>query len=368
MSFECYLSESKNEEIDLDEFIKKIKAKGLYGFNVFSKINEQELRKIIQDDKYFEERMKKAGLPSKNPLSEMVIRPQNNSNSNTPNTTQNKLSLAVRLGLKQEEDKPAQTQQKDVNTDKGDQNKSSLNVLSNKEPVQQKETPLSFADRIKAEYEKRKANREELATKEKELRDERAKEAEKVAVEKEPATFGNKNLDDQKQTDQTTADKKNDELDKKLTNSMFKRTRANTKVDDAGYKKVTNTVPDVSAENKLKAAMDKRFPKADPEKESTQKLGNSDQPVVSRRPINEYSKRTLLAIADRMEFNVYCKFRKVNGEIRTGNFRIGTTESQITQKQDTIIVTDLDILKQTNKQEESWRTIPLERIIEIKPT
>lgn len=370
MSFEYYLSESKNEEIDLDEFIKKIKEKGLYGFNVFSKITESELRKIIADDKYFESRMQKEGLPTNIPLSEMVIRPDKNKKQKAEDPKSSKLSLAVRLGLKKE---VAPESQEDQSGDQENSNKTKLNVFAKGREDEQDQTdttPQSFADRIRAEYERRKQEREELADKEKELRDQRAKEAEESNKDKPAVTFGNKSLIDQQAKDQETSDKKNDDLDKQLTDAMFKRTRANTKVDNDGYKKVTNagSVNDRSAEERLRAAMDKRFPKSDPEKESKQKLGNSNQLVsASRRSNNEYSKRTLLAIADRMDFDVYCKFRKANGEIRTGTFRIGKTVSQITQKQDTIIVTDLDLLAQTKEQKESWRTIPLQRILEIKP-
>lgn len=67
-----------------------------------------------------------------------------------------------------------------------------------------------------------------------------------------------------------------------------------------------------------------------------------------------------------MDFTVFCKFRKLNGQLRTGNFKIGKTESQVTQKQNTIIVQDLDLSKQENKV--VWRTINLDKIIQIVPT
>lgn len=338
MSFLKYLSEStQQEKIDLDEFIKKIKSKGLYGYDVFKHIDESELRKILDDDEYFN-KMKSSSQA--NTISEMVL-PPNKQNPQDKEVTQDKLSLAVKLGLTKS--KP-NTQNPPVKPG----NNKPLNVLANPEkPV----TAQSFADRMKAEYEKRKAEREEQEAKRREIADQRLALADKERErnQAEPV-FANTSMDYKRNNDKKYTDKQNDELDKKLTNAMFAAKRANKKTDSAGYSKVTNSakVSDKSAEEKLSKAYDKKY--------------NSSVP---KRTSNEYSKRTLLAIADRMDFDVYCKFRKADSEIRTGNFRIGKTESQITQKQDTIIVQDLDLSAKEKKV--VWRTIPLERIIEIKP-
>lgn len=344
MSFEHYLLESNDssgsEKISLEDFIAKIKSKGLYGYKVFDHISEEELKKIISDDDYFK-KMKSSDSSIKS-LEEMVIRPKSdNSEKSKPELKQNPLSLAVKLGLKGKEEV-----KKDVEDEKP--------------------SIKSFADRMREENERRAKEREEKINQEKELRDEQRRKAEEERKQREEErksapTFGGKDMNVQNQKDQINMDKKNDELDKKLTNAMFARKRANVVTDDKGYKKVTNSnYDDKSSSDKLKKEMDKS---SNPE-DKNKKLGNSNQPV-KKLTNNEYSKRTLLAIADRMDFVVYCKFRKLNGQIRTGEFKIGKTESQITQKQNTIIVIDLNLTK--DPKDPAWRTINLNKIIEIKP-
>lgn len=368
MSFTTYLNEAaEDSEIELDAFVEKIKKNGLYGYDVFKHIKEDELKKILDDDNYFESKMK-ASDDKDAKLEEMVLRPkdENSEEEEEPkkpfNTQQKKLSLAVRLGLKKEN--PDDKEESEEN------NKKAPNVLStggsslSKQP--EKETPLSFADRMRADIERRRAEREERLAKEKEIRDARAKEAEDEAKERQaPLSFNGKDMTDQSDKDAKVNDKTNDELDKKLTNHMFKRTRASTEADDDGYKRVRNlgSISDKAAADKLQKAMDKKFPK--PNEDGYVKDTQTKQ-LVKKRTNTEYSKRTLLAIADRMDFTVFCKFRKLNGQLRTGNFQIGKTESQVTQKQNTIIVQDLDLSKQENKV--VWRTINLDKIIQIVPT
>ena len=374
MSFAEYLVESTDEsEVDLDEFVDKIKKNGLYGYDVFKHIKEDELRKILDDDEYFDSKMKKSD--DGKDLQEMVIRPGSKDQENKKefNPKEKKLSLAMRLGLKKD----------DSENEEQDDNKQSTvspgsNVLSNKarqndQESEEKETPQSFADRMRADIERRRQEREERIAKEKEVRDARAKEAEEESKQRiAPLSFNGKDMSNQEEKDDKTEDKRNDDLDKELTNHMFKRTRTSIDTDEKGYKKVRNigNLGDVQASKNLQKAMDKKFPKEEQEKDDAenkeyQKDGHVTKPV-RKKTNTEYSKRTLLAIADRMDFTVFCKFRKLDGSVRTGNFQIGKTESQITQKQNTIICVDLDLSKQENKT--VWRTINLDRIIQIIPT
>lgn len=85
-----------------------------------------------------------------------------------------------------------------------------------------------------------------------------------------------------------------------------------------------------------------------------------DAVALKNRPVQVYTKATLLAVADKNpNFNVYCEFIKRDKSKRIGNFRICGTRSQITLKQDTIIVFDTEI--------NQYRTIPLDRILKIEP-
>lgn len=376
MSFADYLIESTDTtEIGLDEFVDKIKKNGLYGYNVFKHIKEDELRKILDDDEYFDSKMKKSE-DTKN-LQEMVVRPgsrdQDEENKKEFNPKEKKLSLAMRLGLKKDD---SENEEQDDN--KQSNVLSGSNALSNKakqieQDSEEKETPQSFADRMRADIERRRQEREERIAKEKAVRDARAKEAEDESKQRmAPLSFNGKDMSNQEEKDDKTEDKRNDDLDKELTNHMFKRTRTSIDTDEKGYKKVRNigNLGDVQASKNLQREMDKKFPKEEQEKDDAenkeyQKDGHVTKPV-RKKTNTEYSKRTLLAIADRMDFTVFCKFRKLDGSVRTGNFQIGKTESQITQKQNTIICVDLDLSKQENKT--VWRTINLDRIIQIIPT
>lgn len=346
MTFDNYLAEStETEEIDVDDFIKQIKSKGLFGYNVFKHITEEELRKIISDDSYFNKEKK----TEKKELSEMTLPPKKEEESQEE-PTQDKLSLAVRLGLKKEI-------QKNSDNDKSvdDDNEH----IFGKKDTPQKAPALSFADRMRAEAERRNQDRITQQKKDQELRDQKLKQSEEDAIKFENPTFANKTMDIQKQDDSKTIDKKNDDIDKQLTNAMFKKEKAKVS-DNNGYKKVDNLsqVDDKESNNNLKKEMDDKFPGKDKESE------NSDK-TVSRQTNVEYSKRTLLAISDRMDFDVYAKFRKANGQIRTGNFRIGNSDAQVTEKQTSITVIDNDLT--TDPKKPAWRTIPLTRLIEIKP-
>lgn len=349
MTFDNYLAESaETEEIDVDDFIKQIKSKGLFGYNVFKHITEEELRKIISDDEYF----KKEKKTDKKELSEMTLPPkketENQENQEEP--TQTKLSLAVRLGLKKEIQKT---------TDNDKTNTPDKEHIFGKKDTPQKLPVLSFADRMRAEAERRNQDRIMQQKKDQELRDQKLKQSENEATTFENPTFANKTMDSQKQVDNKSMDKKNDDIDKQLTNAMFKKETVKVS-DNNGYKKVDNLsqVDDKESNSNLKKEMDDKFPGKDKESE------NSDK-TVSKQTNVEYSKRTLLAISDRMDFDVYAKFRKADGQIRTGNFRIGNSDAQVTEKQTSITVIDNDLT--TDPKKPAWRTIPLTRLIEIKP-
>ena len=390
MNFAIYLTESQDEKISADEFIKSIKEHGLYGYDILKNFeSEDELKSKITDDAYFnkteqktdqyaDDEVKDDDKPDKK-LSEMVIR--NNGKDDQENNDQqqpksNSLSLAVRLGLKKQSD----------GTTTSDNNPNNQTTSNNNIQQQQhvfgktqdnnnsKPKPQSFADKMREFADQQKRLQQERAAKEQELRDQRAKEAEQRSTDNpfsnEPTTFNGVDKSKQDAQDNKIVNKTLADIEKELSDEMFKKTRAATKVDDHGYKKVTNfsRVSDAEAERKLSREMEKKFPSKDVP--NNKKLGNSDQAVEKEEHImsrNEYSKRTLLAVSDKLSgnFNVYCKFRKLNGDIRTGNFRIGETKSQVTQKQSTIIVQDLDLSKKENKV--VWRTINLFKILEIKP-
>lgn len=363
MSFNNYLFESEssegNKNISLEDFIKSIKDKGLFGYKIFDHISEEELKKIISDDSYFK-KMKNgnSNLDNKDSkLDEMVINPNNS--SNTPGDTQNNsndninkqsnLSLAVKLGLKKESP---------------DNNSKPLGPIQNNstqnDSDSNKVTPQSFADRMKAENERRQQEREERIKRENDIRNELKAKLDAEREEREnqhnaEPTFNNKSMDDQHKTDNKNVDNINDKLDKNLNQAMYARKRANVVTDKDGYKKVTNkNLDDKKSSDNLKKENDKQ------EKDQNSNINNT-----KKMSHNEYSKRTLLAISDRMDFSVYCKYRKLNGQIRTGEFKIGKTDQQITNKNDTIIVIDLGLT--TDPKKPAWRTINLDKIIEIKP-
>ena len=89
MSFTTYLNEAaEDSEIELDAFVEKIKKNGLYGYDVFKHIKEDELKKILDDDNYFESKMK-ASDDKDAKLEEMVLRPKDE-NSEDGNDVTNK--------------------------------------------------------------------------------------------------------------------------------------------------------------------------------------------------------------------------------------------------------------------------------------
>ena len=356
MSFINYLvegDEAGSTEIDLDEYIKTIKSKGLYGYNIFKHISEDELKKILADDNYFN---KSKNNDKKIDESEVKSN-EEDTDSDNKSPVENKLSMAVKLGLKKE--MPNKDNDKPVPHVFGNSSSSSSSPEKAESPK-----PLSFADRMRAENERRNQERIDRSKREQEMRDQKTRDLEQNNAENEkpPITFGNKEMVKQNSDDSKRNDKINDTNDKNLTSHMFKRDKAIVSTDNAGYKKVDNlgSIDDKESNQNLKKEVDDKFP-------SNKVSTNTTTQIVSRQTNSEYSKRTLLAIADRMDFDVFCKFKKANGQIRTGNFRIGKSDSQTTPKKDTIIVTDLDLLKSTNDQNKSWRTIPLDRIISIVP-
>lgn len=386
MNFALYLTEAQDEKISVDDFIKSIKEKGLYGYDVMKNFkSEDELREKLVDDNYFNSKEKKSD-PHKNDevndddkkITEMVIRNNGNTTNNQPNTQNSKLSLAVRLGLKQQvdqtntQDQNNQTpmQQHVFGTNTQNQNNQQT---QDQNQTQQKPVQQSFADKMRAFADQKKREQQELADKEKELRDQRAKEAEQRSdtntFNSEPTTFNGVSKDKQDAQDNKLVNKSLADIEKELNDEMFKKTRAATKVNDQGYKSVSNfsRVSDAKAEQNLAKEMSKKFPSKDAT--SNQKLGNSNQTVEKEEHImsrNEYSKRTLLALAAKIpDFSIYCKYRKLNGDIRTGQFTLLGAESQVTNKQDTLVVIDQDLSKKENKK--VYRTINLFKILEIKP-
>lgn len=364
MNFSVYLCESKDEKISVDDFIESIKEKGLYGYDVLKHFTEDELRSKITDDNYYNSNeTTNDSKDDKSKIEEMVLRGKpTEDDAETPKATE--LSLAVRLGLKKNlaKEQPTNTSS-NLNT--------KFTFDKNKEVEEKK--PQTFADKMRDFAEQKRKEQLERQQKDKELRDQRAKEADDASKKDDAPelTFNGKSQTKQKEEDQKDVDKKLADIEKELEKEMFKKTRASTKVDSDGYKSVNNLsrISDAEAEKKLSKEMDKKFPSQDIPDAKKPKLGNSNQTVEKEAHVmarNEYSKRTLLAISDKLKnFDVYCKYRKLNGDIRTGNFRIGETKSQVTKKESTIIVQDLDLSKKENKV--VWRTINLFKILEIKP-
>lgn len=362
MSFTTFLNESfeGNKKVDVDEYIKMIKSKGLFGYNVFKNIKEEDLKKIISNDSYFKEKMKSDDSSS-----------DKDSNSNEEDKKKDlkesyiiegaySQSLADRLKLSNRQNKSNDS----TSNDNGGKEEST--------PLRR--TPLanamqsSLADRLKAQ----RLQQQQDATKKRQQ--ERLDLEKRLHQNDKPSpTFGNNSVDNQREQDQknntslnsrlsnatinggdkrsATATNEPQEKDKgSLKDRLFKR--ASTSTDDSGYKKVNNLkdVDDSSYEKKLQGSANRNA-----------------QQQKQRLPVNEYSKRTLCAIGDRMDnFNIYCKFRKkTDGQIRTGEFKILPTTSQITNKQDTIVVQDLDLSKKEKKV--VYRSLNLSAIYEMKP-
>jgi len=373
MNFAVYLSESVDEQISVDDFIESIKEKGLYGYDVLKHFTEDELRKKITDDNHFKSGgtkiIKADDKDSKkdSKIEEMVLRnnPNDVSQEQEVNPKEKEISLAVRLGLKKK-------------IGKEDSQSSNLNTqytFGKKPEDQDKPKPQTFADKMREYAEQKRKEQQELATKEKELRDQRAKEISDRQKEKDSeqpeVTFNGKTQSQQSKEDEKKVDKTLSNIEKELENEMFKKTRASTKVDSDGYKSVKNfsRVTDADAEQKLSKEMDKKFPSREVADTKKAKLGNSNQAVEKEAHVmarNEYSKRTLMALAEKIpDFTVYCKYRKLNGDIRTGEFTLLGSDSQVTQKIDTLVVIDNNLSKKENKR--VYRTINLFKILEIKP-
>lgn len=186
----------------------------------------------------------------------------------------------------------------------------------------------------------------------------------RLAVEKEkyseyksnrsPQNREQQHFNGTKLSDHLKDDEKHTDIETKLHNAMNNKKPEIRSTNNSGYSRLSN--PDNKKTETLKSKLEREA--NTPDKKPVQKQN------VQLQSKTEYSKRTLLAIADRMDFKVFCKFRKADGQIRTGNFQIGNSDAQRTAKQDTIIVIDLD---QSKKDKPEWRTIPLNRIISIKP-
>lgn len=363
MNFSVYLCESKDEQISVDDFIESIKEKGLYGYDVLKHFSEEELRSKITDDGYFKSIDQSSDKKDDDKIEEMVLRgkPSDTATDEKDLPKATELSLAVRLGLK-----------KQFSKEQANPTEPKLNTKFTFDKKEEPKKPETFADKMREFAEQKRKEQAERQQKDKELRDQRAKEAEESSKKEDTPdlTFNGKSQVKQKAEDQKDVDKKLADIEKELEKEMFRKTRASTKVDSDGYKSVSNLsrISDAAAEKKLSKEMDKKFPSQ--EVLAKKKLGNSNQSIASKEAHvmarNDYSKRTLCALADKLKnFDVYCKYRKLNGDIRTGNFRIGETKSQVTKKESTIIVQDLDLSKKENKV--VWRTINLFKILEIKP-
>lgn len=335
IEFETYLNESldSNKEVDVDEYIKLLKQKGLFGYNVFKNISEEELKKVISDDDYFKSKMKSSDITTKDKedLKESYIFEGAYSQS---------LADRLKLGNSKTNSNQPKTLPK-------------KSTLANS---------ISLADRLKAQRLQQQQDRIDKAKKAREELDNRLH----GGSSNNASTFKNISMDDRQKEDDKNKNSFQQKLNLKNSNGsnqpsqqkekptlkdrLFKR--ANTQKDDNGYKRVNNPddISDKSSEQKLQGRMN-----------------TVGREAKKRLPINEYSKRTLCAIGDRMSnFVVFCKFRKkTNKQIRTGNFKILPTTSQITNKQDTIVVQDMDLSKKENKV--VYRSINLVGILQMKP-
>lgn len=388
MNFAIYLSEAADEQISVDDFIESIKEKGLYGYDVLKHFTEDELRSKITDDAHFksggskpievkdESKEKDSAKDDKekddkkkDKIEEMVLRGKPTDNKEEQETPKEKeLSLAVRLGLKKKfgKDDPQASSSDNLNT---------KYTFGKKPEEQEKPKPQTFADKMREYAEQKRKEQQERAAKEKELRDQRAKEVmdrhKEDEAEKPEITFNGKTQSKQSKEDEKKVDRTLSDIEKELEKEMFKKTRASTKVDTDGYKSVKNfsRVSDAEAERKLAREMEKKFPSKEVQDKKKAKLGNSDQAVEKEAHVmarNEYSKRTLTALAEKVpDFTIYCKYRKLNGDIRTGEFTLLGRDSQVTQKVDTLVVVDNNLSKKENKR--VYRTINLFKILEIKP-
>lgn len=367
MSFTTFLNESfeGNKKVDVDEYIKMIKSKGLFGYNVFKNIKEEDLKKIISNDSYFKEKMKSDDSSSDKDGD------SNEDDDKKKDLKENYIiegaysqSLADRLKLsnRQKQNKS----NNNTNDDDGSKDQSSTMPLRKSPLANAMQSTL--ADRLKAQ----RLQQQQDATKKRQQ--ERLDLEKRLHQNDKPSpTFGNNSVDNQREQDQKNNTSLNSRLSNATTNGGDKRSatptnepqekdkgslkdrlfkRASTSTDDSGYKKVNNLkdVDDSAYEKKLQGSANRNA-----------------QQQKQRLPVNEYSKRTLCAIGDRMDnFNIYCKFRKkTDGQIRTGEFKILPTTSQITNKQDTIVVQDLDLSKKEKKV--VYRSLNLSAIYEMKP-
>lgn len=318
---------TKLDKMDVDDFLDDIEKNGLFGYNVFNDISRDDLRNELLKGVDLSKYQKSI---NESYLYESEISP-----------------LAVRLGLRKMEELKVKGKQNKQDNAKASTNSQSTNVNNGEQKVDDN-APQSYKDRIEQEKERRELARLQREEKKRQLEIDRQNRLNKT-------TF--KGKEENNVSDDRTTDKVNQRLAKQLGLKYEPKVKPVKRVP----KKAETEKSIGDLEKELADYMKTSAKKDNDILDVERKLANKMRDI---KPFNrlEYSKKTLLAIADRMDFVVYCKFIKKNGEKRTGKFKIAGTKSQITPKLDTIVCTDLDLPPPKN-----WRTIPLDRILEIKP-
>ena len=321
---------TKLDKMDVDDFLDDIEKNGLFGYNVFNDISRDDLRnellKGVDLSKY------------QKSINESYLYEYESGVS----------PLAVRLGLRKMEELKVKGKTNNAQSNAKPSNSSQSTNVNNGEQKVDDNAPQSYKDRIEQEKEIRELARLQREEKKRQLEIDRQNRLNKN-------TF--KGKEENNVSDDRTTDKVNQRLAKQLGLKYEPKVKPVKRVPKKA--ETEKSIGDLEKElaDYMKTSAKKDFDILDVER----KLANKMRDI---KPFNrlEYSKKTLLAIADRMDFVVYCKFIKKTGEKRTGKFKIAGTKSQITPKLDTIICTDLSLPPPKN-----WRTIPLDRILEIRP-
>lgn len=329
--FEMFLFEkfTKLDKMDVDDFLDDIEKNGLFGYNVFNDdISRDDLRNELLKGVDLSKYQKSI---NESYLYESEVSP-----------------LAVRLGLRKMEELKVKGKTNNTQSNTKPSNSSQSTTVNNGEQKVDDNAPQSYKDRIEQEKERRELARLQREEKKRQLEIDRQNRLNKT-------TF--KGKEENNVSDDRTTDKVNQRLAKQLGLKYEPKVKPVKRVPkkDETEKSIGDLEKELADYMKTSAKKDNDI--LDVER----KLANKMRDI---KPFNrlEYSKKTLLAIADRMDFVVYCKFVKKNGEKRTGKFKIVGTKSQITPKLDSIVVKDISLPEPKN-----WRTIPLDRILEIKP-
>ena len=321
---------TKLDKMDVDDFLDDIEKNGLFGYNVFNDISRDDLRNELLKGVDLSKYQKSI---NESYLYETEVSP-----------------LAVRLGLRKMEELKVKGKTNNAQSNAKPSNSSQSTNVNNGEQKVDDNAPQSYKDRIEQEKEIRELARLQREEKKRQLEIDRQNRLNKN-------TF--KGKEENNVSDDRTTDKVNQRLAKQLGLKYEPKVKPVKRVPKKAEteKSIGDLEKELTDYMKTSAKKDNDNDILDVER----KLANKMRDI---KPFNrlEYSKKTLLAIADRMDFVVYCKFIKKTGEKRTGKFKIAGTKSQITPKLDTIICTDLSLPPPKN-----WRTIPLDRILEIKP-